>query len=416
MRIVVWGINYAPEVTGIAPYNTMLCEFLHNRGHQVSMLTSFSYYPAWRKREEDQGRGFRTDTINGVPVHRCWQYVPSRVRALKRILHEASFVLTSSLRLLTLSSPDVLVVVSPPLLLGLAAAVTGALRGIPFVFHVQDLQPDAAVGLGMLKPGLLTRALFALEGLGYRMAARVSGITRGMLRAFERKGVPEKKRVYFPNGVALSPTMDGPSLGKFRARQGIDADTFVAVYSGNLGVKQGLSVLLEAAALSRDPRIQWVICGDGAEREKLEEQMTRQGILNIRFLPLQEQTEYQEMLADADLCLITQQAGSGRFFFPSKLLTALAYGKPVLAVVDADSDLEEAIREGEFGYCIPTNDPAEVALALQQAASDRESLAKMGARGRRFVQRFDKTLVLMDFEKVLREVANEPRGFFRSKK
>ena len=115
MKIILWGINYAPEMTGIAPYNTALAEHLQRAGHEVRMVTSFAYYPAWQKQPADRGRLYRTDTLNGIPVHRCWHYVPRRVSTLKRILHEGSFVTLSFLRLLTLPRPDAYVVVSPPL-------------------------------------------------------------------------------------------------------------------------------------------------------------------------------------------------------------------------------------------------------------------------------------------------------------
>ena len=105
MRVIVWGINYAPEFTGIAPHNVALCEFLHARGDDVSMVTGFPYYPSWEKRPEDRGHLYRTDQINGVPVHRCWQFVPARVSALKRIFHEASFVFTSTLRACLFRAP-----------------------------------------------------------------------------------------------------------------------------------------------------------------------------------------------------------------------------------------------------------------------------------------------------------------------
>jgi colanic acid biosynthesis glycosyl transferase WcaI len=163
MRVVVWGINYAPEITGIAPHNVAVCEFLQRHGHDVEMVTTFAYYPAWQKCPEDRHKLFRTDEINGVPAHRCWHFVPARVTAWKRIVHEAAFVLTSTMRVLSLKRPDVYLIVSPPLLLGTAAWFVGKLKGAPFVFHVQDLQPDAAVGLGMLKAGLFTRVLYWLE-------------------------------------------------------------------------------------------------------------------------------------------------------------------------------------------------------------------------------------------------------------
>jgi colanic acid biosynthesis glycosyl transferase WcaI len=151
MRVIVWGINYAPEITGIAPHNVALCEFLQREGHDVEMVTTFAYYPAWRKTAQDRGLIYRTDRINGVRVHRCWHFVPGRVSAWKRILHEATFAFTSTIRVLSLKRSDVYFIASPPLVLGAAAWLVTRLKRAPFIFHVQDLQPDAAVGLGMLR-------------------------------------------------------------------------------------------------------------------------------------------------------------------------------------------------------------------------------------------------------------------------
>ncbi|NDB75884.1 MAG: hypothetical protein EB141_09615 [Verrucomicrobia bacterium] len=247
MNITVWGINYAPELTGIAPYNTALCEFLRQRGHTVRMVTSFAYYPAWQKAAADGGQLYRDDVVEGVPVHRCWHYVPARPGTLRRILHEGSFVASSLLRLLRLPRPDVFVVVSPPLLLGAAAWLLTRVKPAPVVFHVQDLQPDAALGLGMLKPGWFMRLLYALEAFAYARSARVSAISGDMLKAMAAKGVPVAKLICFPNGVTLPETQ--PAAGAFRARHGLRADDFVAVYSGNLGVKQGLEAAMRARTM-----------------------------------------------------------------------------------------------------------------------------------------------------------------------
>jgi len=332
MRVVVWGINYAPEFTGIAPHSVALCEFLEREGHDVEMVTTFPYYPTWQKRPEDRGRLYRTDVINGVPVHRCWHFVPARVSALKRIFHEASFVLTSTLRALFLAQPDVFVVVSPPLLLGAAAWFVGKLKRAPDAFHVQDMQPDAAVGLGMLKQSWFTRLLYALEAFAYRHAARVSGITRGMLKTFRNKGVPASKLIYFPNAIELKNDEPPPARGEFRQRHGFPAHEFLAIYAGNLGVKQGLEVLLETAARLRHQPIRFLICGDGAQRETLAARAREMQLPNFNLLPLQAGRDYRALLVDADLCFITQQAGAGNSFFPSKLLGLLAESKPVVTV------------------------------------------------------------------------------------
>ena len=407
MRIVVWGINYAPEFTGIAPHSVALCEFLHMRGHDVEMVTTFSYYPTWQKLPEDEGRLYRTDIINGVPVHRCWHFVPERVSAVKRIIHEATFITTSFLRMLALPRPDVLVVVSPPLALGAAAWKMGWLKRVPFVFHVQDLQPDAALKLGMLKQGWFTRALLWLEAFAYVKAARVSSITRGMLDVFRSKGVPEEKLVYFPNAIALRDAPPPPPRGTFRARNGFAADEFIAVYAGNLGVKQGLDVLIEAARVVTDRRVRLVICGAGAQRDVLEERVRELGLPNVTMLPLQEGEDYRSLLADVDVCFITQQAGAGNSFFPSKLLGLLAQGKPVIIVADPESELARSVGEGHYGLTLPPGQPAELARVLDSLAADPQRLAQYSAAGQQYVQQWEKTAVMENFERELVRLAIE---------
>jgi colanic acid biosynthesis glycosyl transferase WcaI len=401
MRIIVWGINYAPEFTGIGPHNVVLCEFLHHLGHDVRMISTFCYYPTWTKRPEDMGQLYRTDVINGVPVHRCWHFVPARASALKRILHEATFVFTSTLRVLSLPAADVYVIVSPPLLLGAAAWLVTRLKRAPFVFHVQDLQPDAALKLGMLHAGRFTRALLALETFAYAKAARVSSITRGMLDVFRGKGVPESKLIYFPNAVALRDASSPPPRGKFRERFGFAPDEFLAVYAGNLGVKQGLDELLETAPLLRTPRVRIVICGDGAQREALTRRVRELKRRNVTMIPLQEGEDYRALLVDADVCFVTQQAGAGNSFFPSKLLGILAESKPVVTVAAPECELALSLTEGKFGANVPPGCAQELADLLQALAQNPQRLAEYGAAGRRYVKQFDKTCVLPSFAQEL---------------
>jgi colanic acid biosynthesis glycosyl transferase WcaI len=392
MKVLVWGINYAPEVTGIGPCNTALCEYLRAAGHEVEMVTTFSYYPSWKKRPEDRGVIWRSEIRNGVPVHRCWHYVPARVRWWRRIIHEATFVLTSLPRVLTRPRPDLVIAVSPPLLLGPASWLVSLLRNTRYVFHVQDLQPDAALGVGLLRDDIFTRALYAVEAFAYRRAWRVSGISRGMLAAFSTKSVPAEKQIYFPNGIRLEPP---PARGAFRARHGFGAGDFLAVYSGNIGVKQGLQVLVRAARVLRDPRIRLIICGDGAQHYLIESEAA--GLGNVRLLPLLPDAEYREMLADSDVAIIPQLAGSGRAFFPSKVLNPLAFGRPILSVADADSELARAIAEGGFGCNVPPDRAEALAEALERLAAHPAQLETWGEAGRAWVAQFGQECVLASF-------------------
>jgi len=404
MKILVWGINYSPEVSGIAPFNAALCEYLAGRGHEVTMLTTFSYYPQWRKRPEDAGRLWRVETINGVRVVRVWHFVPRNLSALKRILHEASFLGFSFVASLLLEKNDRAVVVSPPLGLGLFAWLFSKIKRTPFVFHVQDLQPDAALSLGMLKPSRFTQLLYQVEALAYAKAARVSGISRGMIRAFERKNVPAEKIVYFPNGVAEPPPDYFPAPGAFRRKYQIPPEIFIATYSGNLGAKQGLDVLIDVAAKLEGGPIKIVICGDGARRIEMEQQVAERKLHNLLLLPLQDDLGYREMKVDTSVSLITQQKGTGQFFFPSKLLSSMVFSKPVLAVGDADSELAVAVREADCGRAVAPDDIDGLVAALVEMCSP-DKLGVMGANGKKWVSQFAFEVVHRHFEEELLKMA-----------
>jgi colanic acid biosynthesis glycosyl transferase WcaI len=260
----------------------------------------------------------------------------------------------------------------------------------------------------MLKEnGPMTRILYGLESLGYASATRVSSISPGILRMLRRKKVAEGKLLFFPNGVCLGERLR--STGAFRRRHEIAEETFVILYSGNLGVKQGLQGLIDTAHYLQERgsgagRIQFVIAGAGAMRGALATQIERQKLSNVLLLPLQPEDVYREMMADADCCAITQQPGTGELFFPSKLLTTLALGKPVLAIADEESDLALAVVEGGFGVTVPPGSTAAVAEAAERLMGDRAALGKMGECGREYVARYEVGAVLEQFERDLKGV------------
>jgi colanic acid biosynthesis glycosyl transferase WcaI len=182
---------------------------------------------------------------------------------------------------------------------------------------------------------------------------------------------------------------------------------FVAVYAGNLGVKQGLSVLLEAAESLRHEAIRILICGDGAERRSLARRVSDRSLTNVTMLPLQASDNYAELLVDADVCLITQQAGSGNAFLPSKLLTTLAYAKPVVTVADSESALAGAVNSGGFGINVRPNDPTELANVLSGLARDQSRLVRWGRAGRGYVEQFEQDRVLEVFLTELKSLGSD---------
>lgn len=416
MRVIIWGINYAPEPTGISPYTTDLAEHLHGRGVNVQVVTGFAYYPVWRKLPEDRGHLFRQDIVNGIPVHRCWQYVPKKLNTLKRVLHEATFAASSFLKALFLPRADVYVVISPPLGLGFAAWAVSRLKRSRYLFHVQDLQPDSAAGLGMVKAGGFLRLMYACERFAYTHAAGVSGISMGMMDAFAAKGVPARKLFLLPNwlrgtGKAVPPAGE---MARFREAHQIPSHALLAVYSGNLGRKQGLDVLLDAAEILagrpvRGRPVVLIVAGDGADQATLRERLKLRPLHNLRLLPLQSAAKYQVMLRAADVALVTQMPGTGQVCFPSKLLSVLSAGLPVITTADETSDLARAVHEGGFGVNVPAASPVPLASALEEAATNPALLEEWRTRTH-WVERFAPESMLAKFEAAVRAVANPERS------
>lgn len=379
--IAIVSINYEPELTGIAVYTTGMAEYLAENGHEVTVHTGFPYYPRWRKMEADQGILFRTLRHQAVTLRRCYLYVPSRPTAIRRILHELSFACSATLSYLAAPATDVTIIVSPPLALGAPIALLARLRGSRSIFHVQDLQPDAAVNLGMLAPGLLTRSLFVLEKLTYRLVDRVSTIGEAMRARIVAKGIPASKVGILKNWAdneAVTPLHADQS---FRHEWQLE-DRFVVLYSGNLGVKQGLDTAIRAMAQIQHHRdLAMVIVGDGGEKESLVALAAVLAPGSVFFQASVARSDLGKLLATADISLIPQRPGVNDTVLPSKLGNLLCSKRPILVAASIGSELHDLVSSKQCGLLVEPGDEvglAQAVLRLKQDSVLRESMANAG--------------------------------------
>jgi len=389
MRILILGINYWPEETGIAPFTTGRAEHLAALGHDVTVVTGFPYYPEWRVAEHYRGAVVQHQQRAGVHILRTWLYVPRRVNVLSRIMHEGSFLASSTLRALAAGArPDVLLVVSPPLSLAIAAIALSRAWRRPFVFHVEDLQPDAAIDLGMIPSGALVRALRMLERSAYRNAAAVTTLNDAMRNRIIEKGVA-------PANVAIAPHWCDPSLFTVAdASSGADPkrsagrdEKSVALHAGNMGVKQGLGVILDAAALTRErDDLVYLLVGDGAMRPMLERRIAAERLAKVRMLPLQPRERFRDLLATAQIALVTQQRAVADIVFPSKVETFLAGGRPVVASVNAKSTVARVLCESGAGEVVEPENPQALSDAIMSLMREPSRRDEMSRRGREYAR------------------------------
>ncbi len=408
MRIMVLSINYWPEETGIGPVTTWRCEYLASRGHDVTVCTTFPYYPQWKVDHRYRHALWREEKHHGVTILRSRAWVPARLNSVKRILFETSFLASNLLRALSARTPELLLVVSPPLGLALTARILGRYWRIPFVYDVMDLQPDAAAELGMLRPGTFLRTLYGLEGLAYRHADLISTLTEGMRQRIIGKAISPHKVTLFParSDRELLLFQGGAGGEIFRRAHGLEGK-FIVAHSGNMGVKQGLDVVLGAAALSRDRTdIVYLLVGDGSVRRELEAQSAAMGLDNIKFIPLLPRQQFHELLAAADLTLITQQRSVADIVFPSKTVTLMTAGCPILASVNPGSEVARIVGQSGAGIVVSPEDPSELVESVVRLERDRSRLTQMSESGRRYAhEHWDEFRTLPRMESELLRVA-----------
>ncbi len=407
MRILFYGINYYPELTGIGKYTGEACQFLAKQGHEVEVITTMPYYPAWQISATYQGKAWHTEVIDGVKVHRCPLYVPKKVTAFKRILLEISFVLASLVYWFKVSFSqkfDVVVCVCPPFQLGLLPFLYGKLRGVPFIYHVQDLQVDIVNDMEMIKNKRVLGMLFQIEKYLMNKATIVSSISDGMIKKIKTKQLKHQDFWLFPNWVdtyTIKPLGVGESL---RQELGYQENDFIVQYAGTIAEKQGLEMIIEVAHAL--PTVQFMIVGEGGFKQKLIEKVALAGVKNIQFFTLQPYDKLANLLATGNIHLVLQKKTASDLVLPSKLTGILSAGACALVTAVEGTSLYEVIDKNQAGILIEPESLAALIDGIKAAMSQDLSRYKYNARV--YAEKhLDRQQIMLDFEKNLQELVKK---------
>ncbi|NOU02214.1 MAG: WcaI family glycosyltransferase [Novosphingobium sp.] len=407
-RILIVGLNYAPEPVGIGPYTQGLAEALAAEGRQVAVIAGQPYYPQWR-RYPGFAAGWRTGTEGGVTITRCPHYIPAEPGGLKRILHLASFAAAALRPALNAAMgraegrPQVVIAVAPALLSVVTAWIAARLAGARLWVHLQDFEVEAALATGLLpEGGLAARAARWIEARILRLADHVSTISPQMCAKLAAKGVAPERICELRNWADARFAPDPAGAEALRAEWGL-GQRIVALYSGNIARKQGIEVLVEAARLLGDRRdIAFVICGEGPNRAALERQA--RGLANVQLHDLQSVERMGAMLAMADLHLLPQIAGAADLVLPSKLTNMLASARPVVATTEPGTGL--CAEVDGCGAVTPPGDAAALAQAIAALADAPARRAALGKAARqRAEQRWMKGAIIARWGKELDALA-----------
>ncbi len=449
MKILLHGLNYAPEELGIGKYSGEMIEHLAADGHECVVVTAPPYYPQWRVKPGYRAFAYRRErqeiersdaTGSTIDVVRCPLWVPKHVTGFKRIAHLASFGLSSLPALFWKAvtfRPDVIITVEPSAFCMPTTWLAARLCGAKAWLHVQDFEVDAAFDLGILKSRILRKLVMATESFLMRRFDRASSISPTMLSRLIAKGVADDRVRSLPNWVdcnAMRPLLPHdlqdmsslPTTAPSRATSsasrditlrstlrksfGIPPDKFVALYAGNIGAKQGLEFLVDAArkvAQQGNAKVHFVICGDGAALGTIEAMAA--GVDYLQLLPVQPAQRFNELMNCADVHLLTQRPEAADLVMPSKLTGMLATGRAVIASAAPGTQIANVVAG--HGIVVSPGDGTAIAIAVVELSRDPERCTKLGAAARRYaVEHLSRQTILSQLELDLAELVGVPEG------
>jgi glycosyltransferase involved in cell wall biosynthesis len=403
MHVLLICDAYPPEVRSASLLTYDFASALTERGHRVTVVTTYPKYNL----ADGPARAYPTDVVeNGVRVIRLETLPIHKVGTIRRGIGELSLpaAFSSRIKALVRENVDVIEVYSPPLPLAIAGWLLKRHYRCPLVLNVQDLFPQNALDLGLVRQGPVFWGLLALERMAYAAADRITVHSEGNRRfLLERRKLSPAKAVVVSNWVDPSAfqraATDEP--GKYRQRFGLGSD-FVMLFAGVLGPAQGLDVVVDAAWELRDETgLRVLLVGDGTEKSRLLERCKARGQTNVQFEHFVSKDEYPKLLAECDAGLVSITADYHTPVVPGKLLGYMAGGIPVLAALNAESDGHSILRDSGAGISVAGNDVTGLAAAMRRLRDDPSLRAGMGERGRQYaMEHFDRARCIAQYEQL----------------
>lgn len=354
-KILLIAGNYYPEKTGIGRYNGEMMAWLSKNGYDCTVITSYPYYPQWKVEQKYRMKRywFCKEMDGLVKVYRCPLYVPAKPSGLKRLLLEFSFSISAFFNLIYFIFTckfDVILTVAPPFQLGFLGLLYRFFRKGKVIYHIQDLQIEAARDLAMIKSKRLINFLFNIEYYLLKNADLVSSISAGMITRIKHKF---NRHIFkFPNWTNTDHIFPIIETEGLKELFGFKAEEKIFLYSGAIGEKQGLEIILEVASRLVKHNYKFLICGSGPYKAELQNKTSELGLKNVVFAPLQPNEKFNALLNMADVHLIIQKADAGDLVMPSKLTNILAVGGLSIVTANSGTNLYDEVVNNKIGIVI----------------------------------------------------------------
>jgi colanic acid biosynthesis glycosyl transferase WcaI len=361
-----------------------MMNWLAQQGYDCTVVTTYPYYPQWKIEKEYKRRSYwySREQKENVQVHRCPHYVPSTPGGIKRMMLDLTFTVSAFFKILQLACGrrrEIVMVVAPPFVPGFLGVIYKWLRGAKLVYHVQDLQIEAARDLQMVRSKKIIRLLFGMERFILKRTDQLSSISTGMVKKMEAK--TGRDIVFFPNWSDTTRFFPLADKDLLKEQFGFSQADKILLYSGAIGEKQGLDILLHAAgSLKELPELKFIICGTGPYKENLQAMANEMGLDNVHFLSLQPAEKLNHFLNMADVHLVIQKADASDLVMPSKLTNILAVGGLAVVTAVPGTSLFDEINDHQMGIVAESENIASFVDAVKRSITTDCSQLKHNAR------------------------------------
>ena len=407
-KILLIGHNFFPELVGMGKYNGEMINWLVKRGYDCTVITTFPYYPHWKVQLPYKNLWYKKESIvdpdsnSTLTIYRCPSYIPKDPTGKQRAFQDFSFWVSkffTVFKLILINKKfDLIITIAPPFHLAYLGLLIRKISGGKLLYHVQDLQIEAARDLKLFSNKKILTGLFKAELNILQNADYVSSISMGMIKKIQAK--VDRNIVFFPNWVDTEYFFPLPERQLLKQKWGYKSDDIIYLYSGAIGVKQGLEgILVTAEQLKYKEHIKFIICSSGPYKDILYEQAKNKGLKNVAFFPVQSKETFNEFLNMADLHLVIQKANAGDLVMPSKLTTILAIGGASIITASKGTSLYHMVNEYDFGYIVEPGDQELLTKQILEINHD-EDLERKRENARNYATKY------LNIDKVMHDFVN----------
>ncbi len=398
-RILVLNRSFWPDIEATGQFLTELCEELAEK-YEITVIAGCSYYVKGKFLK--QGLSCK-DSFNRIKIFRVRNTMFWKGNLIGRFINWFTYGVLAFIAALTMK-PSVIIACTDPPFLGIIAMFISRLRGVPYIYNCRDLYPDVALGLQKINKGAAVYVFEYLNKKALCAASLVVPLGLSMKNRLLAKGIKNESIRVIPDWVNTKeikpiPRDKNPLFNELKLN-----DTFIIMHSGNIGLSQDFSPLLQClSAIEPEHNLMLVFIGEGAGKSDLKKKIETSGLRKVMFLPYQPKEMLSFYLSMADLHIITLKQGLAGAIVPSKMYNIMAAGRPYLAITDKESEPASLAKEYSCGLWAMPEDSPDITQKLNWALGHPIELEEMGARGRKLAEeKFDKEIVIKDWFELLK--------------